>query len=442
MTQAQAITRAVESAALLLGPVLGSSLLLMLGPGAGLRFDALTFGDGDCVDDSATIAVAARILATTYRASVDLRLAAVVYDYPGAPSTILRCGVTSTVAQLPPTVIVKRSNTPVLTLPREAAALTFLARYPRLRELVPQCYGLDPAGAVLIMGDLGVGPDYLLGNILFGPDPQRAETALIAFTRALGLLHSCTVDQQGAYAHLCAQYRVSQRSRHRIHRLLTDLASLGAILTSQGISMSPAIDQEIRTVLADLRSPGPFLTFTHGDATPANVLCTGAGVRVFDFETSEYRHALLDGAFPCLRYLYSVWARRIPFPVQQRMLAAYRDALIEGCPAAADDTCFDRALASAGAGWLAGLCALIPSVINRDQPWGRATIRQRIITGLEHFVRVSEELQRLPRLARASRALTHHLRQTWPESDCTLPYYPAFDGPAEASPPRGSRRGG
>jgi MFS family permease len=46
MTQAQALTRAMESVALLLGPVLGSGLLLMFGPAAGLVFDALTFISG------------------------------------------------------------------------------------------------------------------------------------------------------------------------------------------------------------------------------------------------------------------------------------------------------------------------------------------------------------------------------------------------------------
>ena len=46
ITRAQGLSRVTESIALILGPVLGSGVLLLFGPAAGLALDALTFGVG------------------------------------------------------------------------------------------------------------------------------------------------------------------------------------------------------------------------------------------------------------------------------------------------------------------------------------------------------------------------------------------------------------
>jgi hypothetical protein len=323
-------------------------------------------------------------------------------------------------------VIVKRSNTHAAALRREAAGLRFLALQDPLRELVPQYYGIDQAGGILVMGDLAAGQECLLGSILFGDDVHRAEAALIAFNRTLGRLHGCTAGKDATYRELCAQLHVSEPSRHRIHHVLADLAELRSILELTGVTVTTAVEQEIRAAIAELHHPGRFWTFTHGDATPANAFFTGDMVRLFDFETSDFRHALLDGAFARLRYLYSVWARPIPAVVQRRLTVAYREALADGCPAAADDTLFNRALASACAAWLAGLCAFVPSVMQEDRKWGRATIRQRIIAGLDHFVSLNDDVQLFAGLVEACISLRRRLGQTWPESDCSMQIYPAL----------------
>jgi len=124
------------------------------------------------------------------------------------------------------------------------------------------------------------------------------------------LLHSVSAGRCTAYQQILGTYGASQPSRHRIHQILSDVHNLGTLLESTGITIAPSVYHELRVVMDALRDPGPFFTFTHGDATPANVFVTSAGVRRFDFDTSAFRHALLDGAFARLRYLYSVWARR------------------------------------------------------------------------------------------------------------------------------------
>ena len=164
----------------------------------------------------------------------------------------------------------------------------------------------------------------------------------------------------------------------------------------------------------------------HGDATPANAFYIESRVRLFDLETAGFRHCLLDGSFARLRYLHSVWARSIPLDVQKRLMSTYRDTLLARSSYAVDETGFNRQLAACCAGWLAGLCALLPAVIDQDRKWGRSTNRQRIVTGLNHFVTLSEELDTFQPLGKLCHVALGRLYNTWPEEDRTMSQYRAF----------------
>jgi thiamine kinase-like enzyme len=374
-----------------------------------------------------SIAAAERLLTQSLGTAVSLHLADVVYDYAGAASTVLRCHVDGPASGLPATLIVKRANTETNTLAYEVAGLTFAQKH--VPDLVPRCFAADAASSIVVMEDLGTDSAHLLGNILFSEDKQLAEEALLAFNQALGRLHRATIAQQDSYQHLCRYYQVQKPSRHRIHSLTTDVANLVPLLASLAIPVSTHLERDVQTIIAELRDPGPFYTFSHGDATPANSFYTAAGIRLFDFESSGFRHALLDGSFARLRYIHSVWARHIPPALQQRMEQAYRSALSEGCPAASDDTIFYRSLTCCAAAWLAGLCTLLPTVKEQDQRWGRSTNRQRIAAGLDHFLMRPEHYTLLPALAGAAEMLKGQVQQWWPEADCTMRPYPALSMP-------------
>jgi fructosamine-3-kinase len=384
-------------------------------------------GRATCVNTAHTLAAAEHVLTAAVGTVVQLHLAEVVYDYPGAPSTILRYLVHSDGAHGPARVIVKRTNTPALTLCHEAAGLVFVNKQTSLQGLVPQCYGIDSTATVLVMEALAAEPDQLLGTILFGSDAAHTEQALVAYNSALGTMHGATMGQATAYYQIRACYGASHPSRHRIHRILDDLRNLGPLLESTGIALPVTVQHEVRDVLAALHEPGPFFTFTHGDATPANVFVTPTGVRLFDFDTSAFRHALLDGAFARLRYLYSIWARQIPVTVQRRVAATYRDALATRCAAATDDAVFNRALITGCTAWLARLCALLPTVHDQDQRWGRSTNRQRIVAGLEHFACVANEVCLCPGLAERAHVVGQRLHTMWGEGASTMRLYPAFE---------------
>jgi hypothetical protein len=360
------------------------------------------------------IRTGADLLSPALGVSVELKLAEVVYDYEGAPSTILRCRVVGNLDSAPATVIVKKGNLEGDGLLYETAALRFLDEL--MTGVTPRFFGLDREAKVLVMEDLVCQPEQHLGNILFAEDAIYATAALSAFHAELARMHLVTMGHEARLRQFQDQYEAKRPSRHRINRIIEGLRALPDNLLGIGVSINDSARQNI--------GPGPFTALVHGDATPANAFYTGSEIRLFDLETAQFRHALLDGAYSRLRYLHSVWARQIPLDVQRQLMKDYREAMIAGCPV--DENTFDRAFVACCAGWLAGLCSFIPAVLDKDRKWGRSTNRQRVVAGLEHFVILSGELGHFEPLAQLCRDAAQRLCSTWPESDCTMRLYPAF----------------
>lgn len=369
------------------------------------------------------IQTAERVLSQAFDQSIRLHLSDVIYDYAGSPSTILRCTTNGESQPIPKSVIVKRSKNDNQSLLYETAGLSFLAEFTD--SLVPDLYGLDYNDRILVMEDLGSPSEALLGNILFAHDADGAEQALTEHQRALARMHLATMEEEHRFGQILAEYHnPTQPSRHRVHTISEALRKLPANFELIGIMVDSATRQDIEAAIAMIDAPGPFLALVHGDATPANAFYTDGAIRLFDLETAGFRHCLLDGCFSRLRYIHSVWAREIPLLVQHRLMAAYRDTLLAGCTV--DRTVFEHHLAACCAGWMAGLCMLLPGVIDQDRKWGRSTNRQRIVAGMNHFAVITDELGVFGALAGTCRSAERRLRRQWPEEDCTMRIYPAF----------------
>lgn len=379
------------------------------------------------------LTVASRVLARA-GTPARLRLADVVVDYPEASTTILRCVPAGPAPDLPTSLVVKRWNGGGgAGFRHEWAALDFLGRGGVPAGLVPALYGGDGDAELLVLEDLaGPGersgfdsPD-VIGNLLFGDDRGSAEAALEALNRAVGRLHAATIGRTGGYRSSELRRRAASTTRHGVHRIDDALAGLADLLAANGVAVTPGLSAELQAAAAEIRDPGEFLAFTHGDTTPSNALLRDGEARLYDLEAADVRHALVDGAFARIRYLYSVWARRLPVDVQRRGLAAYRRTLAPSCPAAADDDRFGHALLACSAGWLAVICMEVPDVAEADQRWGRSTIRQRIVTMIDHFVGLAEEFDGFGSVADAASRLGQRLRRRWPAEDCEMLPYPAF----------------
>lgn len=394
---------------------------------------ACTSSEGTHVDYTETVEAADRALSRE-GAGVALQLDDVLVDYPGAASLILRCTLANASAHLPPRVVVKRWNAGRGgCFGQELAALSFLSEVPAARPLVPAVYGADADSELLILEDLttpgqnhGLESPHLLGNILFGTGQQRAEAALVGFNRAIGHLNGATIGRAAAFQRHRSRRGTEAVSRHPVHKLLESLTDLPELLDAHDVHPTRAVRADVEAACAAIREPGPFLCLTHGDVAPGNILFRDGDVRLVDFEASDFRHALSDGSFACIRYLYSVWARRVPADLRRRSLSAYRDSLIPDCPAAADDELFGHGLVACSAGWLAAMCRHLPSVADTDRKWGRSTIRQRIAAMIDHFVPLAFEHTEFEALATAADDLGRRLTSRWPPEDLALQAYPAF----------------
>jgi len=354
----------------------------------------------------------------------ELDLMETLVDYPGAACTIVRCRTMR--AQASGTVIVKHWNADQDAMRTEWIALKYLGGLSSTIPLAPALYAAIPQASVLVMEDLDGNGDNLVGNILYSRDARRAEDALVALGAAVGRLHAATVPRVDDFLDVRDRIGSGQTSRHRIHRIPALMRSFEDALGAVGGSLSPGGRREIERAIVEVIDPGPFLVFTHGDVAPGNAFYNGSHVRLFDFETSDVRHALLDGSFARLRYLHSVWARRIPNAVQHRIMDAYRAELVAGCPEAAEDDLFDVALLSCSFAWVAALCEELPAAWREDRKWGRATMRQRIVAALEHFHRLALERGTFEALAADLHTVQVRLEARWPQADCTLPTFPAF----------------
>ncbi|MHC4955848.1 MAG: hypothetical protein ACYTGZ_18510, partial [Planctomycetota bacterium] len=202
---------------------------------------------------------------------------------------------------------------------------------------------------------------------------------------------------------------------NRLEELARDLPNR---LSNAG---APArLDDEIESVVETLSDPGPFLALSHGDGTPANACFDGTDTRLFP------RHALVDGAYAPIRFLNSTWASRFPEPVAARALAAYREELVHGCPAAADEERFHRELTRVAAAWLSSLLTLHPKVRDKDRDWRHATVRQLVLAALDAFVRLSDGSGTLPATGDAARRAAASLRAEWPRETWSLRMHGAW----------------
>ncbi len=396
----------------------------------------------DLPDLQAAVLPAAEAILTNYfHTPIHLHWQNDLSPYPDSPFTIWRLALLAPPENAPSTVVVKFTRAGLEPLRFEWASLAFLNQVPALQAIVPHFYGGQADPLLVIMADLGDDAEQKLGHFLDGQKPPKtavelttfqqtlghqAEAALIAFQRALGQLHAATIGRQAEFEQIRQRCNATVRSRHRVHNIIPALEALPEMAELLGVSVSAQGLGELATAVAHIQNPGPFLAFTHGDSTPANFLYSPNQSRFLDFETGDFRHALLDGTYARMRYLHSIWAREIPLAIQQHLFAVYRAELGQGCPAALDDAQFYPAYLACSAGWMAGLCQFLPKALEKDRRWGRSTRRQRIVAGLGHFTRLTDEFELFPALGEICQQMSQQLRQRWPEPDCTLPIYSAF----------------
>ncbi|MFJ3405540.1 phosphotransferase family protein [Promicromonospora sp. NPDC090134] len=309
-------------------------------------------------------------------------------------------------------------------LRREAAGLRTAAR----SGVAPRLLHADDGAGFLLQEDLGTWPT--LQDQLLGDDPRAATAALVDTATAVGRLHATTTGSDAAHREALdgfssdvtsgALYDFGADHWERVERQCADLRLPAG---------RPARTAVLR-LLGRVAARGPGTALVHLDLNPTNVLVTGDGARLIDFEGSRIGHTGIDACF--LHYPFphhsSPWGVLPPETVEAAD-AAYRAALIaNGADLLAAD--HDQVLADGAVVALLGRLVRLPLIARPDQ--ARADARRRrgqIVHQVETCARLTERAGGLTALTGWLRSLGEALTLRWPAAAASrAPVFPAFSG--------------
>ena len=296
----------------------------------------------------------------------------------------------------------------------------FLNRISNQYQHSPRFYGGNRDLGMIVIED--VRHQNRLVEPLLGSERDRGNWALLQYATCLARLHRDTLNKAEEFEKLT----LAVSPKMQFPQITIDLDWHQSMLEKIGINPESNWLSEIKTILDTLNHPDRFLTYIHTEACPDNVLDTGEELRLIDFETGRFGHALIDAA--CGRMMFpSCWCSKgIPLDLVRQMENTYRGILIERCSAAEDDLIFEKALVSACGFWLLyTLSRHLNSALEKDEDFGISTIRQRILARLSVFITTSQEFNRFPALRGTSSKLLAELSQRWSNVPA-LPLYPAF----------------
>jgi hypothetical protein len=243
--------------------------------------------------------------------------------------------------------------------------------------LAPRFLAGDRETGLIVIED--VGDSVGLDRLLLGDEPTTGDS-LIEYATLLGRLHALTAGKQATFDHL--RDALGPRDKGTDHYTYQWLATtFHRTLDSLSITPPAGVDGDLAALIGAIREPGPFWAYTHGDPCPDNVVRANGRWHLLDFEFGDFRHALTDGVYGRILFPSCWCVGQLPAPVSRQMEAVYRTALARGCPAAADDTLFHRAIVEGCASWVLTMCNRhsLVDLLAGDQTWGTATLRQRVI---------------------------------------------------------------
>ncbi|NTX02053.1 phosphotransferase family protein [Myxococcus sp. CA040A] len=296
-------------------------------------------------------------------------------------------------------VIVKASTEVTQTGRREWEALRFLSA--RAPSLAPRLLGRSKDRRLVIMEDL---KGETLARLLERESESGARKPLVSIAERLGHFHGQQVTRLDS---------LPRSLRGEYLQQAKDCVSLQGrvlgLLERAGVKPSPGFDGAWQELVERMGSPGAFLTVTHGDLAPSNVLLTPAGPRLLDFEYTGARSALYDVMF---------WEFVVPFPrtLARAMTRAYRTALGAGLPEARDEARFRQELATLKTHrfywWLT--FRLAEALAGADAHWVPGwRLRPAYLFYLQNFLTTSRSLGVEGPLTRTARALATRLREQW-----------------------------
>lgn len=288
------------------------------------------------------------------------------------------------------------------------AGCQFLQSIPGTRSIGPHSFGGDSALRFTISQEVD-------GQTL----AEIASISLSDFAQTLGRMHAGTIGLQQEYLRL--RKSIGPAEEHSNFDLPGRVRSTRNLILSQCRSweteVSDRLIDEIDAILQAIEDAGPYLVYTHIDLNPGNlILMPGNTVRIIDFDSGAFRHALLDGVWPRMAFPGHWPALILPPNGVLLFESAYRRELSRTLGAAVDeDDRFYSALTDACAFWtLIRLSWVAEAIFDAIPNIERTThLRHQAIVALDRFVSTVQETGLRPELGRMAEALLAFAGKQW-----------------------------
>jgi hypothetical protein len=319
------------------------------------------------------------------------------------------------------------------------AGSRFLQSVPGTDLIGPRCFGGDSNLHFTLSQEVkGITFTDMLAVSVEGGDDEASGTAwagLVEFGRTLGRLHASTYGFQSDYERIRkATGPVEEHVNFELPgRLRATLGAIMALCRDWEVDVDDRLVDEINVVIQAIEDARFYLTYTHIDLNPNNLLRAPQGnVRIIDFDSGAYRHALLDGVW-CRLCFPGHWpACFLPDELLADFETAYRQELSPAFGNAVDDDArFDRAVTDACAFWaLIRIGWVAEATFETDpKPERIAYLRRQATVVLDRFVRTVNETEERLELGRMAETMLTFARNRWGDSPSALIQpFPVFAG--------------
>ncbi|MDE0681880.1 MAG: hypothetical protein OXI63_03090 [Candidatus Poribacteria bacterium] len=313
---------------------------------------------------------------------------------------IFRCWVADGPSSLPEVFLVKiarhtkrepynpKSNcvgSPAWKFFNEWAALQFLNEIDGTRTLGPQFIAGDAVEGLIAFEYVPKARSFR--DILRDSNENERSCALLAHAQAIGRMHGATYGRKNEWLHL----RTSLGTFHQTDPDTFNgiLRSFRRLATSLEQPVSVVVETELSELKETLSEGEPFSALRHVDIAPQNYLLLNGGVKLVDFEYSDYGHFLLDA--PLGPYPFSVrW--ECDEVLTREIESVYRAELSTNFRGALDDAIYYKGILAAWIYWLLRLGPMPNARGNMIK--GTDALARRC----KAVARLSREINYLPRI--------------------------------------------
>ncbi len=313
---------------------------------------------------------------------------------------IFRCWVADGPSSLPEVFLVKMARhtkrepynpksdcvgSPAWKLFNEWAALQFLGEIDSTQTISPKFIAGDAVQGLIAFEYFSRARSFR--DIFRNTNTRERRHALLTYAQTMGRMHGATYGKKNEWLRLRTNLGTfRQTGKDPFEGILRSFRRLATFVECP---VSIAVESELSELQETLSDADPFSALRHVDVAPQNYLLLNDGVKLVDFEYSDYGHFLLDAPlgpypFPVRWESDEVLTREIETIYRTELSSVFRGAL--------DDTVYYKGILTAWIYWLLRFGPIPDTRKNTIKVTDELALRCKAVA------RLSSEIAYLPRI--------------------------------------------